>query len=383
MYLTQCAACAAPLGLTSGKKCGRCSTRYCGAACQAQHWEEGGHDTLCKKIKKAGGAEQYHANKKYAESVTIAAEACTEDVKGQTCYICTQALHWKTKEGIVRMCACRGTAGFAHVSCLAEQAKILVAEAVENNLDSKVKTERFQRWCACSLCEQGYHGVVRCALGWGCWKTYVGRPEADSARIMAMNQLGNGLRAGEHYEDALSVMEAELAMGRRLGLSEEHLLIVQGNLAGSYEMVGRTEDALRARRDVYFGLLRLNGELDPNTLREANNFADSLCDLDHLDEAKLLLRKTIPLARRVLGESNEITLRMRRNYARTLSSGGDTLDDLSEAVDTLEDLEQIARRVLGDAHPFTESLGILPQVREALTTKRRNIFLEGCGFGPG
>ena len=57
----------------------------------------------------------------------------TDDTKGQTCYICTQALHWKTKEGLVRMCACRGTAGFAHVSCLAEQAKILYAEAEENN----------------------------------------------------------------------------------------------------------------------------------------------------------------------------------------------------------------------------------------------------------
>ena len=28
----------------------------------------------------------------------------------------------------MRGCSCRGTAGFAHVSCLAEQAKILVAE---------------------------------------------------------------------------------------------------------------------------------------------------------------------------------------------------------------------------------------------------------------
>merc|ERR1712091_833118 len=42
MILTQCAACAAPLGLASGKKCGRCSTRYCGPACQKQHWD-GGH----------------------------------------------------------------------------------------------------------------------------------------------------------------------------------------------------------------------------------------------------------------------------------------------------------------------------------------------------
>ena len=53
-----------------------------------QHWKEGGHDKLCKPIKKAGGAEHYNANKKYAEAVTVAAEACTDDTKGQTCYIC-------------------------------------------------------------------------------------------------------------------------------------------------------------------------------------------------------------------------------------------------------------------------------------------------------
>ena len=122
MILTQCAVCATELGLSLGKKCGRCSTRYCGPECQVQHWKEGGHDKLCKSIKKAGGAEQYNANKKYAEAVAVAAEKCADDTKGQTCYICTQALHWKTKEGLVRGCACRGTAGFAHVSCLAEQA---------------------------------------------------------------------------------------------------------------------------------------------------------------------------------------------------------------------------------------------------------------------
>jgi glyceraldehyde-3-phosphate dehydrogenase/erythrose-4-phosphate dehydrogenase len=84
---------------------------------------------MCKKIHRAGNAEQYHADKKYKEAVAEAVEACAEDTKGQTCYICTQALHWKTKEGLVRGCSCRGTAGFAHVSCLAEQAKILCDEA--------------------------------------------------------------------------------------------------------------------------------------------------------------------------------------------------------------------------------------------------------------
>ena len=113
MILTQCAVCATELGLSLGKKCGRCSTRYCGAECQVQHWKEGGHDQLCKKIKKAGGAEQYNANNKYAEAVAVAVEKCADDTKGQTCYICTQALDWKTTAGPVRMCACRGTAGFA------------------------------------------------------------------------------------------------------------------------------------------------------------------------------------------------------------------------------------------------------------------------------
>ena len=142
----------------------------------------------------------------------VAVEACADDTKGQTCYICTQALHWKTKEGLVRMCACRGTAGFAHVSCLAEQAKILFAEAEENNLGLKVKNARFERWNGCSLCEQKYHGVVRCALGWACWKTYVGRPETDPVRAPAMSLLGVGLSAAHHHEDALAVGEVELSV---------------------------------------------------------------------------------------------------------------------------------------------------------------------------
>ena len=40
-------------------------------------------------------------------------------------------------EGAVRGCACHTTEGFAHVSCLAEEAKLLVAEAEENNFGVK------------------------------------------------------------------------------------------------------------------------------------------------------------------------------------------------------------------------------------------------------
>ena len=61
--LTACAACAVTLPPVA-KQCSRCKTPYCGTDCQAQHWKAGGHDKLCKKIKKGGGAEQYNADKK-------------------------------------------------------------------------------------------------------------------------------------------------------------------------------------------------------------------------------------------------------------------------------------------------------------------------------
>ncbi len=252
----------------------------------------------------------------------------------------------------MRGCSCRGTSGFAHVSCLAEQAKILYAEAEENNLGLEALTERWNRWHKCSQCEQQYHGVVLCALGWACWKTYLGRPETDRARKSAMTILGNALADAKHHEDALSVDEARLSMLRRVGASENDLLTAQGNLATSYEALGRKEQAISMRRDVYSGILRLYGEESRETVREANNYGCLLRVLNRLDQAKALLRKTIPAARRVLGESHAITLKMRWNYAEALyMDTGATFDDLRLAVNTLVETAQTARRVLGATHP--------------------------------
>ena len=124
-----------------------------------------------------------------------------------------------------------------------------------------------------------------------------------------------------------------------------------------YHKFGRHEECLRLRRDVYSGWLNLKGEEDADTIREANNYAVDLRDLERFEEAKTLLRKTIPVARRVLGESHELMLWMKRTYAIALyRADGATLDDLSEAVTTLEDTTRIARRVFGGAHPTTAGI---------------------------
>ena len=70
------------------------------------------------------------------------------------------------------------------------------------------------------------------------------------------------------------------------------------------------------------------------------------------------MRKTTPVAHRVFGESHDLTLRMRWNYAQALHKDGDAkLDDLREAVTTLEETERIARRVIGGANPLTVNIG--------------------------
>ena len=43
---------------------------------------------------------------------------CKLDTKGQTCFICMEGVERRhaPNEGLVRGCACRGTAGVAHLS---------------------------------------------------------------------------------------------------------------------------------------------------------------------------------------------------------------------------------------------------------------------------
>ena len=126
------------------------------------------------------------------------------------------------------------------------------------------------------------------------------------------------------------------------------------------------------KRDVYSRHLKLHGEEHVETLIAAGNYTSAVLHLKRFDEAKGLTRKVIPVTRRVLGESNDLTLRMRLMYAMALyEDPAATLDDLREAVTTLEDAGRIARRVLGRAHPLTEGIELaLRRARATLNARK-------------
>ena len=88
------------------------------------------------------------------------------------------------------------------------------------------------------------------------------------------------------------------------------------------------------------------------------DICEHIINLKRFEEAKALLRKTMPMARRVLGEHNILGFRMRKLYTEPLyRDPAATLDDLREAATTLEETARIARRVLGGAHPLTTEIG--------------------------
>ena len=78
----------------------------------------------------------------------------------------------------------------------------------------------------------------------------------------------------------------------------------------------------------------------------------SLRDLERYEEAKALMRKTIPVARRTLGDEHDLTLNFRDTYAECLyQDPSASRDDVAEAIEISEDVQRRARRVFGPDHP--------------------------------
>ena len=114
-----------------------------------------------------------------------------------------------------------------------------------------------------------------------------------------------------------------------------------------------------------------NNFVSSETLTAAINYSSALNILGRYGEAKTLLKKVIPAARRVLGPSHEFTFRMMGCYGQALYRDPDaTLDGLREAVTTLEETERTARRVLGGGHPITGGIERILQNARAVLAAR-------------
>ena len=119
------------------------------------------------------------------------------------------------------------------------------------------------------------------------------------------------------------------------------------------------------------------GDEHAGTFLAAYNYALSLVGFKRLEEARPLLRRTIPMARRVTGDSSDISIGLRKLYAQSVGcDAAATLDDIREAVTTLEETERTARRVLGRTHPTVG--GMEASLRKAQAALRAREESDVC-----
>ena len=88
-------------------------------------------------------------------------------------------------------------------------------------------------------------------------------------------------------------------------------------------------------------------------IRAANNYALTLLELQRFEEAKGILRRTVPVAQRTLGAEHELTLSLREYLSHATLDGESSAEEKHEALRMLEDVAGIMRRVMGPAHPDT------------------------------
>ena len=232
-------------------------------------------------------------------------------------------------------------------------------EAEENNLGDKAINARWARWDTCSLCKQEYQGVVKCALGWACWKTYVGRPETDRTRMMALSHLATAYQGPE--EEKLRLLELALEVRRRIWPSDmAGTLREKSQIAHCYEKLGRHDEALVTYRDIYQKTLALFGEVHYNSFLATDNLARSLVQiatrtqqmcLQH--EAMQLLQERIPQCERALGPGHSLVFNLQEVHMAIVLGSGPSAADLRACEAMYKERVRSTRRTYGPSHEWT------------------------------
>ena len=349
-----CSFCSAPLP-KFGVNCAQCLTRYCDNICKRQHWRAG-HGKLCEKIFLNGGAEGHHATRRCAIADAMAVRSCVADTAGEICYICRTD---GTKEGLVRGCACRGSMGAAHLSCLAQQAVLANEDDPSHTGAVEDLDLRMGRWQTCRLCWQRYHGVVACALGWRCWHTYAPLPRGDARQFRAMGILASALIEGKRSKEALSLLQTSLADARLYFASDaSQILNAQEMVSKCYNKLGQHKKALHMQREVFEGRLALE-RTGINTMRAAACLAYTLVALGYYREAKGFAFEQHREAKEV-PKCEQSCIELQLSFAiATWKDPGASQDDAWNAGKILDMTYRHSRLVLGMLHPATQ------KVREA------------------
>ncbi len=374
MFLTACAVCAKALSNSDeARECEKCGTRFCGETCENEHRAQA---KICDDTAEDGGAELIHINQKGRKAWEHAVASCTEEAAGKTCYICMEIVD-DGGDNCVRGCACRGdSAGFAHLSCLAQQAHGLLlthlpGDPGENLYEFAypIIVPAIDGWHMCQICKSPHTNDIATALGWTCFRLCMGRPEEDGIRCMAQTILSNSLQKEGTYQEALPMIEALLATVRRAWPDNtDEIIQTSANLANVYTECDKAEEAATIYKDLYEQMCTLHGP-DVQAAAVGVNYAQTLIKVERFADARAVGREIAQWAHRNPDSPHSFHV-LKALMDSLYKDPNASVEDLREAVEVFENVPATSSRVLGTAHPDTKTYEkALAKAKKALAEK--------------
>jgi len=204
------------------------------------------------------------------------------------CFICLE------EQGpLLRGCACRGSAGFTHLSCLVTAAQANAA-----------------RWHTCPTCGQRWTGRLKLAIARERYDLLIPRTAgADGEVLQAAMDLTWALRESCQLAEALKLGTETLATARTTSGDEDVItLTAMGILASVYGAVGDYGAALPLETHVLAVRRRLHGSDHHATLTTITNLGVTHLQLGNHTAALPLIHEALEGGRRVNGRDHPETL---------------------------------------------------------------------------
>ena len=324
---------------------------------------------------------------------------------GSACWICLEA-DGESNEPLLRNCACRGSSGWAHVSCLAEHARRAAAKGEKG----KTSTSAAKAWAICSQCNQQYQGDVGVALA----EKWVESTEGDNQgssiatkdyeppRLDALQHLAflrcdvgdfdGSIKLHEHLLKVLQIpldkltrasnsTKSSVQRGKILRSIEERIADENKCLALAYVQKIMAHPShqnpflhkipFQRARDCLISAHQTYTRHDSPSAMET---AQMLRDFDVDPQVGLDTAAKVTRARKAYEQSLEkdnvvVTINYARSYVQALADDG----QFSKADDVLQETIVLSTRVLGPDN--AETVHLIEDVRGDIKAAAK----EGCG----
>jgi hypothetical protein len=216
------------------------------------------------------------------------------------CWVCCEG-NGDLGELVPQGCACRGSAGLAHVECIAKAAQ----SKIEQNPTIAPNHMRNR----CPTCMQSYTGPMQVALAQLHWDAVKTLPEDDGSRLEALNHLAESVRDTGDFAAALPLQEELVALGRRRYPNAGSTMQDVGNLANLLgEWPAELPRAIKLQEESAAWFEKNRGQDAPGTLHALGCLAGLYGKAGYSLPLRALLEELLPKFQQMApGDPNTIT----------------------------------------------------------------------------